>query len=190
MNTGKMIIVSAPSGAGKTTIVRALLKKFPQLEFSVSACSRAKRENEIDGKDYYFLSPEKFKAKINNNEFVEWEEVYKGSYYGTLKSELERIWSKGNHVIFDVDVKGGLNIKKQYPGRSLAVFVKPPDMETLQKRLENRGTETPDSLKKRLEKAVYEISYSMLFDYILVNDEINKAKNEAYDVIEKFLASG
>lgn len=188
MKPGKMIIVSAPSGAGKTTIVRALLEKFPKLEFSVSACSRAKRENEVDGRDYYFLSPEEFKTKIDKDEFVEWEEVYQGSYYGTLKSELERIWSKGNHVIFDVDVMGGLNIKKQYPGQSLAVFVMPPDMETLKQRLQNRGTENPESLKKRLEKAAYEMSFASQFDYNLINDDIGKAKNEAYRVIEKFLS--
>lgn len=189
MKTGKMIIVSAPSGAGKTTIVRALLEKFPKLEFSVSACSRAKRKGEVNGKDYYFLSPEEFKMKIENDEFVEWEEVYNGSYYGTLKSELERIWSKGNHVIFDVDVVGGLNIKKQYPEHSLAVFVMPPDMETLKKRLENRGTENPESLKKRLEKAEYEMSFANKFDHVLINDDIDRAKNEAYNIIEKFLLS-
>lgn len=182
-----MIIVSAPSGAGKTTIVRGILERFPQLEFSVSACSRAKRINEIDGKDYYFLSPHEFRAKIDNDELLEWEEVYPGSYYGTLKSELTRIWSMGKHIIFDVDVKGGLNIKKQYPQLSLAIFIKPPDMETLKERLINRGTETADTLKKRMEKAEYEMSFAEEYDVVIINDIIDRAINEASRRVENFI---
>ncbi len=182
-----MIIVSAPSGAGKTTIVNSVLKNFSQLEFSISACSRQKRKHETDGKDYYFLTPAEFRSKIDNNEFLEWEEVYPGSYYGTLKSEVNRIWSKGKHIIFDVDVVGGMNIKKQYPARSLALFVKPPDMKTLEKRLRNRNTENPKSLKKRLEKAAFEMTFENEFDISLVNDNIDKAVNDVSKHIQKFL---
>ncbi len=182
-----MIIVSAPSGAGKTTIVRGILVRFPQLEFSVSACSRPIRKNEIDGKDYYFMTPEQFRSEIEHDKFLEWEEVYPGSFYGTLKSELERIWSKGKHIIFDVDVKGGINIKKQYPANSLALFVKPPSLETLRERLKKRSTETPESLKKRLEKAEYEMSFAGEFDTQIVNDSIDRAVNEASELVEGFI---
>ena len=187
METGKMIIVSAPSGAGKTTIVKAVLEEFPQLKFSISACSRPKRKHEIEGKDYYFITAEKFKAKIDNNEFLEWEEVYPGSYYGTLKSELKRIWSKGKHVIFDVDVKGGVNIKKQYPQHALAIFIKPPDFETLRDRLKKRGTEDNNSLENRLKKAAYEMTFEPQFDVTVVNDNIDEAINETKTLIANFL---
>ena len=190
MNKGKILIISAPSGAGKTTIVKSLLREFPQLAFSVSACSRPIRKNETDGKDYYFLTPEKFREKIRNDEFLEWEEVYPGSFYGTLKSELSKIWSMGQHAVFDVDVKGGMNIKKQFPRESLAVFIKPPDMETLRQRLINRGTENPESLEKRLKKAEYEMSFESGFDVSVVNDNLDRAKDEACSIVKNFLMTG
>ncbi len=182
-----MIIFSAPSGAGKTTIVKAVLEKFSQLEFSVSACSRPKRKNEADGKDYYFLTPEEFKSKIKNEEFIEWEEVYPNSYYGTLKSELNRIWSKKKHVIFDIDVKGGLNIKQKYSKQAIAIFIMPPDLKTLSARLQKRNTENSESLNNRLDKAAQEISSASKFDVIIINEIIDKAKNEACDIVDKFL---
>ncbi len=185
---GKLLIFSAPSGSGKTTIVRSLLQKMSNLEFSVSACSRAKRDGEVYGRDYYFLTPDEFRAKIDNNEFVEWEEVYPGSYYGTLKSEIERIWAKGNHVVFDVDVLGGLNLKKQFGDRALAIFVKPPTVDTLRQRLELRGTETPESLAKRVGKAVEEMSYAKNFDMIVVNDKLDEAIVEAERLVGEFIA--
>jgi guanylate kinase len=184
---GKLLIFSAPSGSGKTTIVRNLLSKFTNLEFSVSACSRGMRNGEVNGIDYYFLSPEEFISKINNNEFVEWEEVYPGSYYGTLKTELERIWAKGNHVVFDVDVVGGLNLKKIYGDSALAIFVMPPSIESLKLRLELRGTETQESLAKRVGKAMDEMTYSKDFDKIIVNDKLENAIIEAELAIKNFV---
>ncbi|MDY0199994.1 MAG: guanylate kinase [Bacteroidales bacterium] len=184
---GKLLIFSAPSGSGKTTIVRSLLKNLNKLEFSISACSRGKRECEVHGHDYYFLSPDEFKAKIDGNEFVEWEEVYPGSYYGTLKSELERIWAKGNHVVFDVDVKGGVNLKKQFGNRALSVFIMPPSINELQQRLEKRNTETPESLTKRIGRATEEMTYAKQFDKIIVNDKLNEAITEAKRVVEEFI---
>ena len=186
--TGKLIVVSAPSGAGKTTIVHHLLNMDLELEFSVSACSRPKRKNEINGKDYYFLSSKEFKNKIKNNEFFEWEEVYPDHYYGTLKSEVERIWKKGNHVIFDVDVKGALNIKKKYPERTLAVFIMPPSVEELENRLLLRSTESRMGIIKRISKAKKELSYSDQFDVVIVNKILEKAKESAADKIRKFLS--
>lgn len=188
MNKGKLFVFSAPSGAGKTTIVKHLLSQNANLEFSVSAASRAIRCGEVNGKDYYFISADKFREKISNNEFIEWEEVYKDQYYGTLKSELERIWAKGNHVVFDVDVVGGLNIKNAFPENTLAVFVMPPSSEVLKDRLINRCTEDEESLKKRLEKADYELSFAEKFDIILVNDNLETAINEAKKLIDKFIA--
>lgn len=185
---GKLLIFSAPSGSGKTTIVKNILAKWENLEFSVSACSRSIRAGEVHGRDYYFLSPQEFRAKIDKSEFVEWEEVYNGSYYGTLKSELERIWKKGNHVIFDVDVKGGLNLKKQFGDRALAIFIMPPSVEELRLRLERRGTETPDSLAKRIGKAVEEMAYAKEFDKIIVNNELDLAIAEAEKVVSEFIA--
>ncbi|MEE4175966.1 MAG: guanylate kinase [Bacteroides sp.] len=184
---GKLFIFSAPSGAGKTSIVKALLKKMPQLEFSVSATSRPMRPGEVDGVDYYFLSPESFREKIDNNEFLEWEEVYEGSYYGTLYAEIERIWNKGHHVVFDVDVAGGITIKKQFGDKALAIFVMPPSLEELEKRLVNRKTESPESLKKRLTKAGYELSFSRVFDRIVVNDVLETAIAEAEGLVLEFL---
>jgi guanylate kinase len=184
---GKLFIFSAPSGAGKTSIVRALLEKLQQLEFSVSATSRPMRPGEVDGVDYYFLSPESFREKVENEEFLEWEEVYNGSYYGTLYSEVRRIWEKGLHVVFDVDVAGGINIKKKYGEKALSIFVMPPSIDELEKRLVNRKTETPESLQKRLSKARYELSFSGEFDKIVVNDNLQQAIEEAATLVKDFL---
>jgi len=184
---GKLIIVCAPSGSGKTTIVRAILPKLPMLEFSVSACSRLPREGEVHGKDYYFLSEDEFIRKIDEGDFLEWEEVYAGSYYGTLHSEVERIWGKGNHVIFDVDVIGGLNIKKQYPENSLAIFIMPPSVDELRNRLAGRGTETPESLEKRVSKAEYELGFAEQFDVQIINDDLQTAIEQTKKVITDFL---
>ena len=184
---GKLVIFSAPSGAGKTTIVHYLLTVFPQLEFSVSACSRSRREGEEEGVDYYFLSVEEFKKKIADNEFVEWEEVYKDNYYGTLKSEIERIWALGKNVIFDVDVQGGLNLKKQYAEKALSVFVMPPSIESLKNRLMQRNTETPESIARRIGKAGHELETANSFDVVLLNDNLQKALKEAENIVSKFL---
>lgn len=186
---GKLLIFSAPSGAGKTTIVKHLLSKYKTLEFSVSACSRAPRNGEVDGKDYHFLSVDDFRQRIANNEFVEWEEVYPGSYYGTLWSEVHRIWSKGNHVMFDVDVKGGLNLKKKFPNNSLAVFVMPPSVDELRNRLINRGTETESSIDVRVGKAQEEMEYANQFDVIIVNRQVETAFSEAERAVENFINS-
>jgi len=185
--SGKLIIFSAPSGAGKTTIVRHLLDKNLNLEFSISATSRGMRHTETDGKDYYFLSPEEFRSKIDNNEFLEWEEVYAGTYYGTLKSEVERIRSVGKNVIFDVDVVGGCNIKKFYGDEALAVFVQPPSVEELRNRLISRSTDAPEVIEKRVAKAAYELTFSDQFDCIIVNEDLAKAFEEAEQCIRKFI---
>jgi len=185
--TGKCIIFSAPSGAGKTTIVHHLLKQELGLEFSVSACSRDPRENEVNGEDYHFLGIEGFKEKIQNDAFVEWEEVYTNNFYGTLKSEMERIWSEGKTVIFDVDVIGGLNLKKQFGDAAYAVFVKPPSYEELEKRLRGRSTETEDKINQRMEKAHKELSFAPKFDYILVNDDLAEACDKAKGLVSEFL---
>jgi guanylate kinase len=184
---GKCIIISAPSGAGKTTIVHHLLKIFPELEFSVSATSRPKRPNEEDGKDYYFLSPEEFKKRIENKEFIEWEEVYPNQFYGTLKSEIERIWNSGKHVIFDVDVVGGLNLKKIFKDKALAIFIMPPSLEELEKRLRQRKTEPEEKIRMRLEKAQQEISRAKEFDKIVVNDNLTHAVADAEKFVRDFL---
>jgi guanylate kinase len=184
---GKALIFSAPSGSGKTTIVKHLLKTNPDLGFSISASTRDKRgRSEQNGKDYYFLSPEEFKEKIDGNEFIEWEEVYEGNFYGTLKSEIERIWKSGKNVIFDVDVKGGLNLKKYFGDKALAVFVKVPSVEILKERLKDRGTESEQSLSRRLFKANFEMSFQDQFDVVLVNEELNKSLAEAQKLYENF----
>jgi guanylate kinase len=183
---GKLLIFSAPSGSGKTTIVKQVLKTIPELEFSISACSRQPRINEVDGKDYYFISADEFRRRIENNEFVEWEEVYKDQYYGTLKSELERIWNKNKHVVFDVDVVGGLNIKKQYADNSLSIFIKPPSVEELRTRLKNRGTETEAQIEKRISKAEYELGFADKFDVIIVNDILENAIESTIEKIKEF----
>ena len=188
MKSGKLFIFSAPSGAGKTTLVKHLLQAGLDLEFSVSATSRQKRPEETDGKDYYFLSADAFRKKIEDGAFLEWEEVYKDHFYGTLKSEVDRIWSLGKHVIFDVDVVGGLNIKKQYKDLALAVFVMPPTPGHLEQRLRRRSTESEENLKKRLDKAQHELSFADQFDEILINDDLEKAKNEAVTLVKEFVS--
>ncbi len=186
--TGKLIVVSAPSGSGKTSIVKEILASDLGLEFSISACSRKPRGNETNGKDYYFLSIEDFRSKIANDEFIEWEEVYPGNYYGTLKSELERIWQKGKHVIFDVDVVGGLNIKKKYNDRCLAIFIQAPSLAELEKRLRDRSTDSEETIIKRIEKAEYELTFAPRFDLIIVNDNFETAVKQTYRELEKFIA--
>ena len=188
MTQGKLIVFSAPSGSGKTTIVRYLLKqKELNLEFSISATSREKRGKEAHGKDYYFLSFEDFKKKIKNDEFLEWEEVYRDNFYGTLKSEVERIWALGKHVIFDIDVSGGLRIKRKYPEQTLAIFVKPPSIDELKIRLKKRKTESPDKINMRVAKASAELATAPLFDAIVVNDDLEKALSESYNLVSNFL---
>ena len=184
---GKLLIFSAPSGAGKTTLVRYLMEEIPSLEFSVSAASRKARKGERNGHDYFFLSIDDFKEKIAGNEFVEWEEVYEDHYYGTLLSEVERIRNTGNHVVFDVDVKGGINIKKQFGDEALAVFVKPPSVEALKERLIGRNTETPETLKKRLDRAVFELGFEDKFDVTIVNDDLEKAKEESLNLVKNYI---
>ena len=184
---GKCIIFSAPSGAGKTTIVHALLAAQLGLEFSVSACSRDPRPNEINGKDYYFLGIEGFKEKIGEGAFLEWEEVYTDNFYGTLKAEIERIWSAGHAVIFDVDVVGGLNLKRIFGNQALAVFVQPPSEEELEKRLRYRSTETEDKIQQRLRKAGQELSRAKEFDFLLVNEDLQVAIEQAKNVVTSFL---
>ena len=183
---GKLLILSAPSGAGKTTIVKHLLSTYSNLEFSISACSRTMREGEVNGKDYYFLSVDDFKNRIKNGDFIEWEEVYAGSFYGTLKSEIERIWAKNHVVVFDVDVKGGVNLKKIFGDAALSIFVMPPSIDALKKRLEGRGTESPESLNKRVGKATEEMTFSNQFDRILINDDLQKSFKEAESIVEDF----
>lgn len=185
--SGKLVIFSAPSGAGKTTIVNYLLTRDLNLEFSVSACSRARRRGEEHGVDYYFISVDEFKEKIKNDEFVEWEEVYKDNFYGTLKSEVERIWKSGRHVIFDVDVIGGLSLKKAFQEKALAIFVMPPSIESLEERLKQRETETPESIARRIGKAAEELRTSEQFDRILLNTDLQTAFIEAEKMVKDFL---
>ena len=184
---GKLIIFSAPSGAGKTTIVRHLLDRNLNLEFSVSATSRTPRPKETNGKDYYFLAEKEFKQKIENNEFLEWEEVYNGNYYGSLKSEVERIRNLGKNVIFDVDVVGGLNIKKFYGDEALAIFVQPPSIEELRQRLISRSTETEEKIKMRIAKAEHELGFANQFDKLVTNNDLNQACREAENIIREFI---
>ncbi|WP_298754054.1 guanylate kinase [uncultured Psychroserpens sp.] len=185
---GKLIVFSAPSGSGKTTIVRHLLKqKELNLEFSISATSREKRGKEIHAKDYYFLSLKEFKNKIKADEFLEWEEVYRDNFYGTLKTEVERIWAKGKHVIFDIDVSGGLRIKKKFPEETLAIFVKPPDLNELIIRLKERGEESESKISMRVAKAPAELATAPLFDEIVLNKDLDKALENAYDLVSNFI---
>ena len=190
LKKGKLIVFSAPSGSGKTTIVKHLLNQ-PELnlEFSISATSREARGKEVDGKDYYFISLKEFKNKIRNDEFLEWEEVYRDNFYGTLKSEVERIWAKGKHVIFDIDVTGGLRIKNKYPLETLAVFVKPPNLNELIRRLKDRGEETDDKINMRVAKAPVELATAPQFDTIVVNSDLDVALKEAYTLVSDFINS-
>jgi len=187
-NKGKLIVFSAPSGSGKTTIVRHLLGiKDLNLEFSISATSRERRGSEVDGKDYYYLSLKEFKNKIKNDEFLEWEEVYRDNFYGTLKTEVERIWAMGKNVIFDIDVSGGLRIKRKYPEETLAIFVKPPSIDELKIRLKNRKTESEDKINMRVAKASAELATAPLFDVIVVNDDLEKALIQAEKLVSNFV---
>jgi len=186
---GKALIFSAPSGSGKTTIVQRLLRNNPDLGFSISASTRDRRgRTEQHGKDYYFLTPAEFKRRIDEGEFIEWEEVYAGNFYGTLKSEIDRIWNEGKNVVFDVDVKGGINLKKYFGDKALAVFVKVPSMEVLRQRLIDRGTESPDSLSRRLFKANFEMAFQDHFDVVLVNEELDRSIAQAQKLYDDFKA--
>jgi guanylate kinase len=188
MKKGKLIVFSAPSGSGKTTIVRHLLgKEDLNLEFSISAATRPARGEEVNGKDYYFMSLEEFKKHIKNDDFVEWEEVYRDNFYGTLKSEVERIWAKGKNVIFDIDVSGGLRIKHKFPEETLAVFVKPPSIDELKIRLKKRSTESDDKINMRIAKASVELATAPQFDKIIKNYDLDTAKEDAYQLVKEFL---
>lgn len=184
---GKLIIFSAPSGSGKSTIINYLLQQGLNLAFSVSATSRAPRGAEQNGVEYYFLSPEEFRQRIANDEFLEYEEVYTDKFYGTLKSEVDRLTSEGKNVIFDVDVLGGVNIKKYYENRALSVFIQPPSVEELRKRLVGRATDAPEVIEKRIERAEFELSFAPQFDVVIVNDDLNKAQKETFEVIHAFI---
>jgi guanylate kinase len=185
----KLIVVTAPSGAGKTTIVHHLLKTFDDLAFSVSATTRSRRENEKEGRDYYFISVEEFKKLISEGAFLEWEEVYENQFYGTLKSEVQRLWDSGKYVVFDVDVKGAMSIKKTFPDHTFTIFIKPPSPEVLYQRLSRRKSESEDNLRKRIEKAAYELTFEKNFDIALVNDKLERALHEAEQIVEKWLDS-
>ncbi len=187
-NKGKLIVFSAPSGSGKTTLVRHLLQQEElNLEFSISATSREKRGNETDGKDYYFLDAQAFKNRIKNDEFLEWEEVYRDNFYGTLKTEVNRIWAKGKNVIFDIDVSGGLRIKRKFPDQTIAIFVKPPSIDELKIRLKKRQTESNDKINMRIAKASAELATAPLFDVIVINDDLEKALAESYQLVSDFV---
>lgn len=185
----KIIIITAPSGAGKTSITKQLMKHFPQLAFSISAATRAKRKHEQNGVDYHFMSVEEFQQKIHENAFMEWEMVYEGNYYGTLKSEMERIWSNGQIPVLDIDVKGAIHVQDLYPKQILTIFIEPPSIDELKRRLESRGTETADSLQARISKASYEISFKHSFQHVIVNDDLPKAVAEAIRITGEFLAT-
>ncbi len=185
----KIIIITAPSGAGKTSITKQLMNHFPQLAFSISAATRAKRKHELDGVDYYFMSIEEFQQKIQDDAFMEWEMVYEGNYYGTLKSEMERIWSNNQVPVLDIDVKGAIHVQDLYPKQILTIFIEPPSIDELKRRLESRGTETAESLQARVNKAAYEISFKHSFQHVIVNDDLPKAVAEAIRITEAFLAT-
>ncbi len=184
---GRMFVFTAPSGAGKTTIVRHLLSHYDFMDFSVSATTREKRPHEIDGRDYYFITPEEFRKKVQQEEFIEWEEVYDDQFYGTLKSEVDRLWKEEKHIVFDIDVRGATSIKNLYGEKCLATFIKPPSLEILIKRLKDRNTESEESLRKRIARVKREMGYENNFDKILVNDLLQVAKKEAEFLVEEFL---
>lgn len=184
---GKLVIFSAPSGSGKTTIVRELLKRFDCFEFSISATSRKPRGEERDGVDYYYLSNDEFRARVERDEFVEWEEVYAGTCYGTLRSEVERIWAKGNVILFDVDVMGGIKLKRLFGDDACSVFIMPPSVEELERRLRGRGTDAEEVIRKRIDKAEFELSKSSEFDFTVVNDDLQQAVDETVAIITNFL---
>ena len=185
---GKLVIISAPSGAGKTTIIKELLARFPRLEFSISATSRAPRGNEVNEKDYYFLTRDEFMQRVREGEFVEWEEVYAGNCYGTLRLELDRIWTKGNVIIFDVDVKGGMNLKNIFGKRALSIFIMPPSIEELRNRLVGRATDSIETIEKRVAKAEHELAYAKQFDVVVINDNLDRAIAETERVIADFIS--
>lgn len=185
----KILIITAPSGAGKTSITHNLMQHFPQLAFSVSAATRQARANERHGVDYYFISPEEFKEKIKSKDFAEWEMVYEGKYYGTLKSELERIWANNQVPVLDIDVKGAIHVQQQYPINTLSIFIEPPSVDELRKRLESRGTETEETLAARINKASYEISFKSHFDEVIINDDLDRACTDARELVQNFLAT-
>lgn len=186
---GKLVIITAPSGAGKTTIGKYLLEQLPQLKFSVSATTRAARENEKEGVDYYFMSEEEFDLHIQHHDFLEWEEVYPGRRYGTLRSEVIRLWDEGKHVVFDIDVLGAIRLQAQFPEKTLSVFIAPPSLEILRERLIIRNTETPENLSIRLQRAEMELQHMDRFDEVIINDDLQKAKQQALDIVSNFLAS-
>jgi guanylate kinase len=186
-NNGKLVIFSAPSGAGKSTLVNYLLPQFPQLSFSISATSRAPRGQEEDGKDYYFLSSEDFQNRVAQDELLEWEEVYAGTYYGTLRSEVDRIWSEGKVVVFDIDVVGALNLKKQFGDRALALFVQAPSVEVLEQRLRGRATDSEEKIQQRVAKATIEMARAPEFDKVVINDDLDTAKAESLAILKNFL---
>ena len=189
MEKGKMLIVSAPSGSGKSTIVNWLMQEHPELKlsFSISCTSRAPRGTEQDGVEYFFLTPEEFRQRIENNEFLEYEEVYEGRFYGTQKAQVEHQLKAGQNVVFDVDVKGGINIKRYYGHQAMSLFIQPPSIEELRRRLEGRGTDTPEAIESRLSKASYELTYAPQFDHVVVNDDLKTAKEETFRLVSAFL---
>jgi guanylate kinase len=189
VSQGKLIVITAPSGAGKTTIARHLLHVIPSLAFSVSATTRPIRAEESDGRDYFFMTEDEFKNRIAGNEFMEWEQVYHGLFYGTLKSEIERLWAEGRHVLFDVDVQGALNLKKQFPDNTLTIFIKPPSYDVLMHRLHSRATEPPEKIEERIRKAQDELKYESSFDVAIVNDDLQNALKEAELAAKSFLQS-
>ena len=189
MQTNKIIIITAPSGAGKTSITHYLLNKYPSLAFSVSATTRSPRSTERDGIDYYFISVHAFQQHIQQNDFIEWEMVYESKYYGTLKTEISRIWNEGKTPLLDIDVQGAIHVQQQFPATSLSLFIQPPSIETLRERLQNRGTETEQSIQTRLGKAAYELSFIHAFDAVIINDDFNKACQETERLIRNFLGS-
>lgn len=187
MQEGKLIIFSAPSGAGKTTLVKHLLEQNDNLCFSISCATRDKRRGEVHGKDYYFISVDEFNKKIENKEFAEWEEVYPDHFYGTLNQEIQRIWAEGKHVLFDIDVQGGLRLKKLFGDQALSIFVQPPTLNELAKRLTARNTDSPEKLKMRIEKASDELAFADQFDIVLINDQLDEAKKEVQQIVNQFL---